>query len=1043
MAKKILSTLLCALLVLSSVVMAGAATTDKSQTGVDTEYATAAKKLDKDYGYNGNDLGANYSKESTTFKVWAPTATKIKLNLFETGSDSEDGAKKLGTYDLKKETKNDKFTGIWTAKVDGDLVNKYYTYTITAKNVTGKKTTTKETADVYSVATGVNGKRSMICDLSKTNPDGWDKDAHVVCDRNTQSSVWEVHVKDFSYNTNSGVSDEHRGKYLAFTETGTTLNNDGKVSTCIDYLKELGITTVQINPFYDFGSVDESGSDAQFNWGYDPVNYNVPEGSYSTNPYDGNVRIKECKQMIQALHNAGISVVMDVVYNHTYSADSCFERTVPIYYYRMKSDGSYSNGSGCGNETASETQMYRNYMIQSCLYWVNEYHVDGFRFDLMALHDVETMNLIRDELDKVDPKLTTWGEGWTGGSSTYPATTCTGATFKQAKQANAADLNARVAFFNDGIRDGLKGGVFQKTNAGWIQGTTGSYQSVVYGMLANTKNGNWHAKAPSQCVTYDSCHDNQTLWDRLCDSQALTDYFRKRHSILVAENKLTGGIISMSQGITFMLAGEEMGRSKDNDENSYSSSPTLNMLDWEQVKSNADIVSYYKGMLKIRGAFSPLTDDTNDSSANYSLYSGSKNPTNVYAGVWKNTTEGEWGNLAVIANAGSTDAEYTLEEKTGISEWVIIADDQRAGTKAIAENGKTFKLPAKSMIVAVDKESFNKAAVKSDLGVVNIKHVNGVTGELIEKSSISGTIGTNYSVAVPSSIGKEYDFKSVAGDMNGAFKEEDQDVVINYGYYIPESAKADINADGKSNINDVTFMQKALAKKVTFTDEQTKLADTNCDGTFDINDVTMYQKALANMNVSTGSVIVNYLNKETNEKISKSVEYVGRVGETYELPKASALGYDIDESQLPEASVTVPAGVKEINFYYIPSSSGVTINVKHSGDADWAPNLWIWGSKGGEDSGTNYCKDKGWPGDMLTEKDENGWYSESFTASAGDDSYNFIISKDSGSPQSTDCKGFGQSNIWVVIDDSKDGVNLLVYDVNPDNNKDAKPIFTT
>ncbi|MBQ5346806.1 MAG: MucBP domain-containing protein, partial [Ruminococcus sp.] len=215
------------------------------------------------------------------------------------------------------------------------------------------------------------------------------------------------------------------------------------------------------------------------------------------------------------------------------------------------------------------------------------------------------------------------------------------------------------------------------------------------------------------------------------------------------------------------------------------------------------------------------------------------------------------------------------------------------------------------------------------------------------------------------------------------------------------------------------------------------------DGTFDINDVTMYQKALANMNVSTGSVIVNYLNKETNEKISKSVEYVGRVGETYEVPKASALGYDIDESQLPEASVTVPAGVKEINFYYIPSSSGVTINVKHSGDADWAPNLWIWGSKGGEDSGTNYCKDKGWPGDMLTEKDENGWYSESFTASAGDDSYNFIISKDSGSPQSTDCKGFGQNNIWVVIDDSKDGVNLLVYDVNPDNNKDAKPIFTT
>lgn len=1039
MAKKILSTLLCAILVLSSVVMASAATTSKSSTG-DTEYATACKAIDAEYAYNGNDLGANYTPTSTTFKVWAPTATSVKLNRFATGSDSEEGAKKLGTTDLEKLMDGDKFTGVWTCKIDGDIKNTYYTYTIDAKNVTGKKSTTKETADVYSVATGVNGKRSMVCDLSDTNPEGWDKDSHVVNDRNTQSSVWEVHVKDFSYNKNSGVSDAHRGKYLAFTETGTTLNNEGKLSTCIDYLKELGITTVQINPFYDFGSVDETGGDSQFNWGYDPVNYNVPEGSYSTNPYDGNVRIKECKQMIQALHNAGISVVMDVVYNHTYSADSCFERTVPNYYYRMKSDGTYSNGSGCGNETASETQMYRNYMLQSCLYWVNEYHVDGFRFDLMALHDVETMNLIRDKMDEVDSRLTTWGEGWTGGTSVYPSTTCTGATFKQAKQANAGSLNPRIAFFNDGVRDGLKGGVFGKKNAGWLQGVNASYKEVTYGVLANTKNGNWTAQQPSQCVTYDSCHDNQTLWDRLCDSQALTDYFRKRNTVLVAQNKIAGGMLSMSQGVTFMLAGEEMGRSKDNDENSYSSSPTLNMLDWEQVKTNADIVSYYKGMLKIRKCFSPLTDDTTKSSADYLLYSGSKDPSAVYAGVWKNNTEGEWKNLAVLANVGDKEIEYTLEEKTGINEWVVIANDQYAGTKAICENGKKFKIPARSMIVAVDKESFNSAAITSDQGVVNIKHINSVTGELIEQYAVTGTIGTGYSVSVPSSIGREFDFKDVQGNMDGTFTEKDQDVIVNYGYYVPNSAKADINGDGKSDINDPTYMQKALAKMVTLTDEQTELADTNYDGVFDINDVAMYQKALAKMNVSTGTVIVNYLNKDTNEKVKKSVEYVGRAGEDYEINKASILGYAIDETQLPPESVKVPLGVREINIFYKETVSDINIYVKHSGSGSWNPCVWVWGAINGSDSGSNYCKNKTWPGDELTEKNEKGWYTESFTAKSSDDAYNFLIS-DNSSPQSVDFKGFTQSNLWVVIDDSKGGVSLIVYDVNPDDNPNAKPIM--
>ncbi len=1043
MAKKILSALLCVLLAASSVVMASAATTSKNATG-DNAYATAAKAIDKDYGYDGDDLGANYSKESTTFKVWAPTATKVAVNIFQTGSDSEENAKKLGKYSLEKVNKADgkTFSGVWSVKVDGDLVNKYYTYSITAKNVTGSKTLTNETADVYSVATGVNGKRSMICDLSKTNPDGWDKDVHVVQNKAPQNSVWEVHVKDFSYNKNSGVSEANRGKYLAFTETGTTLNNEGKISTCIDYLKELGITTVQINPFYDYGSVDEAGSDEQFNWGYDPVNYNVPEGSYSSNPYDGNVRIKECKAMIKALHDAGIGVVMDVVYNHTYSADSCFERTVPNYYYRMKSDGSYSNGSGCGNETASETQMFRNYMIQSCLYWVNEYHIDGFRFDLMALHDVETMNLIRDELDKVNPKLTMWGEGWTGGSSEYPATTCTGAEFKQAKQANAKDLNSRIAFFNDGVRDGLKGGVFQKTGAGWVQGTAGSYSSVANGVLANTNGGNWRSQQPSQTVTYASCHDNQTLWDRLCASQLLDDYFRTRHPLVVAENKLTGGMLSMSQGVTFMLAGEEMGRSKDNDENSYASPATENMLDWDQVKTNGDIVSYYKGMLKIRKSFSPLYNDTTDSFDNYKLYVNSKSQSLTYAAVWDNNTEGEWKKLAVIANADNKELTYTLDELSGVTDWVIIADDQQAGVKKIAENGAKFTLPAKSMVVAVDKDSFEKTALKSDQGTVSVEHVNAITGDTIEKFTVTGTVGTAYSIPIPSSLGKEFELKDIEGEQEGVFKEETQNVVMYYGYYSPESSKQDFNGDGKSDINDVTYMQKALAKMITVTDEQSEKFDVNFDGKFDINDTTMYQKALAHMNVSTGKVVVNYLDKATGESIKKTVEYTGRVGEIYEPVKAAALGYDLDTSEAYEDKVIVPFGTKEVTYNYVASSAGVTLNVKHSSGEGFNPTLWIWGSKNGEDSGTNYCTRKAWAGDILTEKDANGWYSKSFTADSGDDAYNFIVSDD-GSPQSVDCKGFSQTNLWIVIDDSKDGVNLKVYDVNPDDNPEAKPFYTT
>ncbi|MCH5303663.1 MAG: type I pullulanase, partial [Ruminococcus sp.] len=682
---------LAVIMVLSAVASVNtyAVDSEKASSGASNSYTSASQSLDDRYGYDGNDLGATYTPQATTFKVWAPTATDVKVNLYATGSDSESGAQKLSTTALEYNSS----TGIWSKTLNGDYKNKYYTYTVTAKNVTGSKTTTKETQDIYSVATGVNGQRSQIVDLDSTDPDGWEKDAHVLLDKQTDSFVWEVHVKDFSYDTKSGVSAKNRGKFLAFTEKGTTLNNDGRTPTMVDYLKNLGVTTVQITPFYDFnkGSVDETGPDTQFNWGYDPVNYNVPDGSYSTNPYDGNVRIKECKQMIQALHNAGISVVMDVVYNHTFSAEeSSFEKCVPNYYYRMKADGKYSDGSGCGNETASERRMYRNFMIQSCLYWVNEYHIDGFRFDLMGIHDVETMNLLREAMDKVDPRIVLWGEGWTGGSCNYPEKTCTGSTFRAADQSNASHLSERVAYFNDGIRDAIKGSVFDLSGKGWVQGASSSLTNMNYGILANTTTagtGRWTARQPSQTVTYASCHDNQTLWDRLAFSQNITN-FRARNETLAAQNKLVGGLLNMSQGVTFMLAGEEMGRSKDNDENSYKSPATLNMIDWSNVQTNSDIVEYYKGMREIREKFSPLRDNTNNSASGYKAYtsSGAKvvldasrvNTGNVnwFAWTWPTGGDGQW-----VAAKGTNSSDITFD---GVAQNIIFValDPAKCGNGA-------------------------------------------------------------------------------------------------------------------------------------------------------------------------------------------------------------------------------------------------------------------------------------------------------------------------------------------------------------------------
>ena len=398
---------------MSSLVAVSALSTGMAMSASAVSYSEMSA-LDQ-YAYSGNDLGANYSKSSTTFKVWAPTASNVILKRYKTGSDSESGAAVIGTTDMTKGSQ-----GIWSATVSGDLAGTYYTYLVTVNG------TTKETVDIYAKSTGVNGMRGMVIDLDATDPDGWDNDTRVSCKNQTDAVIWEAHVRDFSASSDSGM--KNKGKYLAFTETGTTVNNDGIHPTGIDYLEDLGVTHVHLLPVYDYGSVDETKLNTdQFNWGYDPMNYNTPEGSYSTDPYHGEVRVKEFKQMVQSLHKKNIGVVMDVVYNHTYAGNSnindWFNYTVPDYYYRQNSKGTFSNASGCGNETASDRAMYQKFMVDSLKYWATEYHLDGFRFDLMGIHDTDTMNLIRAELDKINPDILIYGEPWTAEATPCPKTT--------------------------------------------------------------------------------------------------------------------------------------------------------------------------------------------------------------------------------------------------------------------------------------------------------------------------------------------------------------------------------------------------------------------------------------------------------------------------------------------------------------------------------------------------------------------------------------------------------------------------------------------
>lgn len=717
-----------------------------------TDYQAYAANLDKS-AYSGNDLGASYSKKATTFKVWSPNAASVRVNIFEHGSDNEGDAGSI----MSRAMSLDKTTGVWSVTINGDLLNKYYTYSVTH----GK--TTKETADVYAKACGVNGQRSMVVDLSTTNPDGWENDKHVLVQNQTDASVWEISVADFSSSESSGVSEANRGKYLAFTEEGTTVNGvQGASSTCVDYLKKLGVKYVQIMPFYDFGSVDESKNIMdQYNWGYDPVNYNCPEGSYSSNPKKGEVRIKECKQMIQALHNAGIGVIMDVVYNHTYTSDSWLQRTVPNYYYRMNNDGTFSNGSGCSNDTASEHLMFRKYMIDSVTYWASEYHIDGFRFDLMGLHDVTTMNSIRTALDNLyadgsGSQILMYGEAWD------MATDCDEGTVL-ASQKNLKQLSDRIGAFDDTIRDAIKGSTGGTDGAFVQEGSRRANLKTGIAGQSDTTTG-W-ANVPSQCVTYASCHDNLCLYDKLVGSVYGADgKYRKRYEDLVAMNKLSAAIVITSQGIPFSLGGEEFCRSKDGDENSYASSRKENMLDWENVDLYSDVIEYYRGLYKIRDAFAAFSDST-AATANSLTYL-SDVPKGVMGYTINNTESGKWSQMCVIFN-GSDSAQNV----TAKGDWVVLADNKTAGLRNIKNVTNSVKVEAHSAVIMVDTKSYDSAGIMDDEGAVVIDYYDNKTEKLIKSQTLTGELGTSYDLTNLAST-LNYDVKKTDGEIKGVFTDQ-------------------------------------------------------------------------------------------------------------------------------------------------------------------------------------------------------------------------------------------------------------------------------
>ena len=621
--------------------------------------------------YDGTDLGVTVANGVTRFALWSPEAQAVRLNLYDTDRN---------TPALKRIDMTLTDSGVWRASVPENLTGKFYTF-----NVRHDGKWLAETPGVWAKAAGTNGQRAAIIDFAATDPEGWADDHGPRIDNITDAVIYEMHHRDYSMHPNSGIV--NKGKFLALTEQDTrTLAGS---PTGIAHLKDLGVTHVHILPSYDYNSVDESQlSSNNYNWGYDPYNYNTPEGSYSTNPADPTARVREMKQMVKALHDAGIGVVMDVVYNHTsQNDDSNFSLTAPGYYYRHRADGSYSDASGCGNETASERQQMRNFIVNSVVNWVKEYHIDGFRFDLMAIHDIETMNQVAAALKEVNPSIFVYGEGWTAGDSPLPAK-------DRALKENVSAM-PQVAVFSDDIRDAVKGHYSNAQDRGFATGKPGNEETVKIGIVASTAHpqvdyskGNnskfAYATAPTQIINYVSCHDDLTLTDKLAKSMpGSTEADRQRAA------RLAQTIVFTSQGTPFMFAGEEVFRDKKGVHNSYKSPDSINAIDWTLLEKNADQNEYYRQLIRLRKSHPAFRMTTADAIARNLVFDKVDAP-NLISYSLKNNANGDpEKEIKVIFNGSDKDAVVKIPKGT----WRVIARDGRLNADGLTDaDGKPMEI---------------------------------------------------------------------------------------------------------------------------------------------------------------------------------------------------------------------------------------------------------------------------------------------------------------------------------------------------------------
>ena len=631
-----------------------------------------SKEFNEKYNYDGK-LGVIYSKKSSEFKLWAPLAEQVELVLYGKDYNALESNKTI--IKMNKENR-----GVWRARINEDLSGEYYNYLVRNN---GK---TYESVDPYAKAVSINGEKSMVIDMESTNPKGWSNDKKPILNDVTDSIIYEAHIRDLTKDEASGVITELRGKYIGAVLENSKIKGTS-ITTGLDHLKELGITHIHLLPVFDYESIDERyDSPDNYNWGYDPQNYNVPEGSYSTNPYEGAVRISEFKEMVYRFHQAGIRVVMDMVYNHTYNLESPLNLTVPGYYYRKDQYGRYSNGSGCGNETAAERYMFRKYMIDSVLYWAKEYHIDGFRFDLMGLHDLETMRIIRNELNKVDKSIIMYGEGWT----CYDTPLNINESAVKNNICKFDDL--QIAAFSDDARDSIKGSVFLKESLGFVNGGDNYEESIKYTICASTKHDeidlskvvyskSFWANEPYQTITYDSAHDNNTLFDKL--RMSCKD---ENEEELLKMNKLAAAIVLTSQGISFLHEGEEFARVKENlqgeiIENSYNSSDYTNELKWLRKQRYIDLFNYYKGLIKLRKEYKAFRMNSNKEIQNNISFmaKGNEFKDNHIVGYIINIEDynDSYSKIAVIFNANKYNVEVDLDE----GKWNVLVDGEKADSE--------------------------------------------------------------------------------------------------------------------------------------------------------------------------------------------------------------------------------------------------------------------------------------------------------------------------------------------------------------------------